>query len=149
MKTDYLKNYKVIQKFRCGICTPTHSFGSSQEFDGEMDMMKHMLQHCNHLNLAVRIKHGDLNLLCADCSCSFGLDYPINKKQQKFELKNPQDLMEYVKIMETLATDEREKINLVKHILFLQKSWGFYKTKEKIPKMTHKQIENFTHGRIF
>lgn len=140
MKTPYLTKYSLVNKFRCGICNSMNNYGT-WEFDSESDMKTHMLKHCKHLNVTCRIRHGNLNMLCNDCSCSFGITHLINeKKQAKFELKNPQDLMEYANVLESLGSDQIIQMKLIKHMLYLQKSWGFFKTKEKIKKMNKKEL---------
>lgn len=141
MKTPIFQKYALIQKFKCGVCTSTHCYGSTQEFDNEEDMKKHMKKHCQHVNVAVRHIHNGLDMICADCSCTFGMHYVIKEKQTKFELKNPDDLMRYAEVIENLNSDQQEHLKLMKHILYLQKSWGFYKTKKKIRKMTGKELK--------
>jgi len=141
MKTPIFRKYSEIQKFRCGVCTHNHCYGSTQEFEEESDMIEHMKNHCGHVNIIVRaIKHG-LDLQCADCSCTFGLHNPIKEKQTKFEIKNPHDLMNYVESLENLNSSQVDQIKLMKHILYLQKSWGFFKTKKKIRKMLKKELK--------
>jgi hypothetical protein len=140
MKTPIFQKYSLVQKFKCGVCTTTHCYGNTQEFFNEDDMKKHMKKHCQHVNVVVRHLNHGLDMVCADCSCTFGMEYVIKEKQTKFEVKNPDDLMKYVEVIENLNTQQDASLKLMKHILFLQKSWGFYKTKKKIRKMTKKEL---------
>lgn len=139
MKTPIFQKYSLIEKFRCGVCTSTHNYGQ-REFNDESDMIDHMKKHCTHINVVVRHLNNGLDMICADCSCTFGMEYVIKEKQTKFQVKNPDDLMRYAEVIENLNSQQHGSLKLMKHILYLQKSWGFFKTKKKIRKMTKKEL---------
>lgn len=114
MKNQVLHNYKNVVREQCGVC------GSLCKTE---NIVRHMKDHCSHVNLTAFWHCNEPDFLCSDCNSTITPDIA---GKRKWELKNPHMVQAYADSMKALGSDNKFYYKLLKQ----QKLWKFYKPRK-------------------